>query len=280
VYDTNTPTGDYSLKYTFNGCEKSATLSVTRLILPEKDALCADAETYSLPVAGAWTVPTGFTLQNDNQTVTWNKATLPAKIYTFTYQSGNCQDDFALELHAVPEADFVTNSATNEFITDDPVQLNATILNGADVPNATYFWKFGDGATSNEVSPTHRYTQPNSYTIELTVTSVHNCTTTVRKAIRVDDLFRVDLPNVFTPNGDDINDVFPPKGYFPPNVRVTMTIVDRFGQLVYRYQSESDLPWEAKDVPAGTYFYSIEMRDNQKPDRQPVIRQGQITVIR
>jgi hypothetical protein len=59
-----------------------------------------------------------------------------------------------------------------------------------------------------------------------------------------------------------------------------MTIVDRFGQLVYRYQSESDLPWEAKDVPAGTYFYSIEMRDNQKPDRQPVIRQGQITVIR
>jgi gliding motility-associated-like protein len=278
-YDTNTPTGEYSLKYTLNGCEKTATLSVTRLILPEKDARCADAETYTLPVAGAWTVPTGFILKNDNQTVTWTKA-LPAKVYTFTYQSGNCQDDFTFQLHSVPEADFVTNSATNEFVTDDPVILQATLLNGADVPNATYFWKFGDGATSNEVSPTHRYSQPNSYTIELTVTSVHNCTTTVSKTIRVDDLFRTDLPNVFTPNGDDINDVFPPKGYFPPNVRVTMTILDRFGQVVYRYNSESALPWDAKDVPAGTYFYSVELRDAQKPDRQPVIRQGQITVIR
>lgn len=35
----------------------------------------------------------------------------------------------------------------------------------------TAFWDFGDGATSNQISPTHTYTQPGKYTVKVAVTS-------------------------------------------------------------------------------------------------------------
>lgn len=36
-------------------------------------------------------------------------------------------------------------------------------------PKITYYWKFGDGHTSTEVSPEHIYEKPGKYTVELTV---------------------------------------------------------------------------------------------------------------
>lgn len=40
-------------------------------------------------------------------------------------------------------------------------------------------WDFGDGGTSNQSDPTHTYLAPNTYSVELTVTSDNNCTSTV-----------------------------------------------------------------------------------------------------
>jgi PKD repeat protein len=49
-----------------------------------------------------------------------------------------------------------------------------------DVENdqVTYLWDFGDGATSNETSPTHKYTKPDRYTVTVTVTDARGAGTT------------------------------------------------------------------------------------------------------
>jgi len=43
---------------------------------------------------------------------------------------------------------------------------------------ATYSWSFGDGTTSIEQSPSHKYTKKGTYTATLTVTDVHGLTST------------------------------------------------------------------------------------------------------
>ena len=67
------------------------------------------------------------------------------------------------------------------------------------------------------------------------------------------------LPNVITPNGDGINDVFEPEleGDF---LSMEMEIFDRWGKRVYRQESKDSLSWDAANVSDGVYFCAIEFR--------------------
>ncbi len=61
------------------------------------------------------------------------------------------------------------------------------------------------------------------------------------------------MPNVFTPNGDGINEFFGPK-ILEGIQRYEMAIYDRWGRLLYR----GTTPWKPDEsVPEGVYFYQI-----------------------
>ncbi|MBI2869657.1 MAG: PKD domain-containing protein [Chloroflexi bacterium] len=52
--------------------------------------------------------------------------------------------------------------------TGDNIRFTAQVSGG--FPPYSYQWDFGDGNTSNEVSPSHAYTSAGDYTVSLTVT--------------------------------------------------------------------------------------------------------------
>jgi gliding motility-associated-like protein len=68
--------------------------------------------------------------------------------------------------------------------------------------------------------------------------------------VQTDDLF---VPNVFTPNGDQLNQ------YFTIDDRLkgtTFSVFDRWGKRVYQsndYQND----WDGDDLPSGVYFYLL-----------------------
>jgi gliding motility-associated-like protein len=88
------------------------------------------------------------------------------------------------------------------------------------------------------------------------------------------------LPNVFTPNGDGINDCISVSN---EGCIESMKCVfyNRWGQLVYE-SSEKGFCWDSRNingalVPAGTYFYVYE---GELRNGKSIVRKGQITILR
>jgi gliding motility-associated-like protein len=146
------------------------------------------------------------------------------------------------------------------------------------------YWLFGNGKTatlSTVSSTTALYTQPGTYTVTL-YAHKGECVASDRAVIVVDVPSQMVIPNVFTPNGDGINDL-----YFlqrSSNMsRITALIYDRWGNKVYEIDSNTgNIEWDGntmygKPAPTGTYFYIItgEGRDGKVYDEK-----GSLSLIR
>ncbi len=121
-------------------------------------------------------------------------------------------------------------------------------------PNLTFTWDWGDG--SNQVSiltvVQHTYGIINgnaTITITLTVKNTAGCEIKKSKSVELISF----IPNIFTPNGDGINDVF-----MKDNL---ITILDRSGTILYHGINGWDGTYKGKIVNRDTYFYLIELID-------------------
>ncbi|SUJ00932.1 gliding motility-associated C-terminal domain [Sphingobacterium spiritivorum] len=90
---------------------------------------------------------------------------------------------------------------------------------------------------------------------EYSITDEYGLSDTARVTLNI--LSRdLHIPNVFTPNGDGINDYFEIIGYEYYD-RIGITIVNRWGNEVYR-NGTYDNKWNGSGLNTGTYFYIIE----------------------
>lgn len=124
-------------------------------------------------------------------------------------------------------------------------------------------WNFGDGTSSEDFSPSHTFEEYGTYTIELIVTDANGEEKKDYRVIEVEANSAITvLPNVFTPNGDGINDFCAVKG---KNLAAfQMKVFNRSGNVIFESQS-IDNSWDGKNkfgenIPIGTYFYLISAR--------------------
>jgi gliding motility-associated-like protein len=144
--------------------------------------------------------------------------------------------------------------------------------------NLTYTWTYGDGLGSNLTSPTHTYTSVGNYTVML-IASNGSCIDTATKTIITEQSTMIIIPNIFSPNGDNINDVF-----FIINTGMSSlncTIFNRWGQLLYTITAPNQ-GWDGKtpngdNAPDGTYMYILQAQGlNGKTYKQ----NGTVTLVR
>jgi gliding motility-associated-like protein len=93
------------------------------------------------------------------------------------------------------------------------------------------------------------------------------------------------LPNVFTPNGDDVHDLFLPYPFRFVD-QVDFKVYSRWGNLVFE-TTDPDLNWDGKnlngkELEAGTYHYTCEVFNQVNENEAQVVSilTGYIELIR
>lgn len=138
-----------------------------------------------------------------------------------------------------------------------------------------YEWIFGDGNTVTTFDTTafeYLYADSGTFTVTLIAyNDVTGCTDTmvIENGVYVDPTSLILVPNVITPNGDGLNDMFPidpaNNDFFPFKIRniydFTGEIYNRWGEQVYKWTQPLG-GWDGRStsglvLEAGTYYYVI-----------------------
>ncbi len=143
-----------------------------------------------------------------------------------------------------------------------PSPLNVSFTNNS-VNAVNYSWFFGNGHSSTSTNPgPQAYTGPGTYTIVL-VASNGNCQAydTLTVTVLAEMPYLV-VPNVFTPNGDHVNDLFKVSS---SGIKIFQcTIYDRWGIEMFSWNDPAS-GWDGtkggNSATDGTYFYVIEGKD-------------------
>lgn len=101
----------------------------------------------------------------------------------------------------------------------------------------------------------------------------------------VDNCVAYELPNVFTPNGDGVNDLFTPVEEFRFIKDIDINIYNRWGQVVF-HTTNPAINWNGNvdnsggACPEGVYYYVCVVNEIRVTGIQPVTLKGFIQLIR
>ncbi len=152
----------------------------------------------------------------------------------------------------------------------------------------SYFWDFGDLSAANgsnnssATNPSHYYNNVGVYSVHLIATSIKGCRDTAMVAVEITPDFALYIPNAFTPDGNDKNDIFQPMGIGIDEENYRMDIFDRWGENVFSSNNfrrgwDGTLKGGSKLAPQGVYIYKLSVYD-LRGNKHPYV--GHVTVIR
>lgn len=168
-----------------------------------------------------------------------------------------------------------------------------------------YFWVMNPtyNITSTEPEPRFTYVETGTYTTELKVYNPQGCDTSYYHTVQVEPV-KLKIPNVFTPNGDNVNDYFiialdnggsgnggstggdsksnyedvleyenyePLSRYYESS---ELTVFNRWGRVVFHsrdYQND----WDGGGLSDGTYFYVLKCHGL----KQDATYQGSVMIV-
>lgn len=153
----------------------------------------------------------------------------------------------------------------------------------------SYYWDLGNGTTSGDMYPITYYDTCGTYTVQLRAENSQGCMDTTFYQFEIlcpqDPTIPVvlEIPNVFTPNGDGTNDYFNVNLSSGTFAEFRGQIFNRWGVEVYAWNEgqTKDAGWDGKidgtEAAAGAYFYIIFYKQQ---DGQSKVEKGTLTLFR
>jgi len=257
--------GTYTVQVTTDkGCTTTpvqTTVKVVPKIVPQISGavtVCAGTSTQLTASGGLyykWTPSAGL----DHDDIA-NPIATPLQTTTYTVDISNdgCDDNsqsVTVTVNQLP----VASAGSNKIISaGQSVKLNGSVT--------------GDNIISTSWTPTTGLSDPSSLTpvatptedITYTLTVVSSTCGQSTSTVFVRVYQQVNPPNVFTPNGDLKNDywVMDALSTYPESIT---QVFNRYGQVVFQTRGYAS-PWDGKQngkpVPAGTYYYIIDLNNN------------------
>jgi len=184
---------------------------------------------------------------------------------TLTIIDGNgCTVDTMIEV-PTREAITITLAPNYEIRLGESLQLFPSVTGPFPITN--YQWSPSEGLSCVDCA-NPEVTPGGNTTYTLIVTDANGCTATAITNVRTNTQRDIYIPNVFSPNGDEINDVF--QVFSGPGVsRInSFMIFDRWGGLMWEGRNllpsgEGSPGWNGKrngrDAQPGVYAYKIEI---------------------
>ena len=211
-------------------------------------SLTANPTGGATPFTYSWTGPNGFTSTEQNPMLL-SSAPPMAGTYSVTVTDALGQTATGITkvvVNPIPNSEFTlsTNIVDNRH--------NSVAYSIPPEKGVNYAWNFGDGTADNQPSSTHYYTITGStaeFKIQLIATDSIGCISITSRTIEVTPF----IPNVFSPNGDGVNDIFM-AGY-------GLQIFDRYGTILYKGTSGWDGTFNGKRMDNDTYFYLLNYTD-------------------
>ena len=234
------------------------------------------------PYSFNWTGPGSFTASTQNLSGlaggTYNVKVTDANGIVNTASVKVDESDALLSLSATAIAATRTMSIDGTVILGVALgSINLTV-NGGTAP-FSYVWTGPDNFTANTEDPIDLA----GGTYVVVVTDANGCTATISTDVGVqivlaeDQSCTVFVPNVFTPNGDGINDYFEIRCLYN-YANAEIEIFNRNGNLLYKRdhygnidywgskekafwngRSENNLNFMGSEVPVGTYYYILKL---------------------
>jgi|GEM_PF-362345 len=205
---------------------------------------------------------------------------MPTRVYGTQFSKYGCESGWA-QVDIVVYPSPIAKFGTKDSVKSGDVPLDIQFVNessvGADSVNVDllYTWTFGPFGVSDELDPQFTFEQIGNYEVRLLVDN-GVCQDSAVMRVQLDRITNFFIPNVFTPNGDQNNDLF----------EWTIEGIDEFRIVIYNrwgtkvFQSETlDDHWDGGKEPDGTYFYVVTGKE-QTLDAETVEYRGDLTLIR
>lgn len=141
-------------------------------------------------------------------------------------------------IHPNPIADYNFSPTLTTIF--DP-EIHFTNNSSSDVVSLSY--QFGDGSSSNSFETYHTYQVPGKFIVTQNVTNNFGCTNYTEKTITILPEFRFWVPNSFTPDGNNKNDVFLPIVIGVSNYK--FYVFDRWGEQLF-FTNDPSKGWDGK----------------------------------
>jgi len=296
VYN-NLATGTYSLTVKdANGCEFVAPTTTltnpnapTNIVYTSTNAKCdGTGGTLTVSNTTGGTAPYTYSFNGSAFTNTLNYTSINASIYSLIVKDANgCEftESIIINANTPLSASFsaTVQSGGNDTLTEVTASsgynnsyvwnyssqnevLNASFINiSSSGIGVTYNWIFNNGQTTDTITNNlnnllQNIQGPNSLNVTLIVTNGDaTCNDTAKILIEIKS--SLIIPNIFSPNGDGINDVFliKYKGY----KELQLSVFNRWGNKYYE-TTKPEEGWNGDKAAEGTYFYVITGKGNDE----------------
>lgn len=254
--------GDYTVTATSNGCTSTSTTTLVVLepFLSTNFISVTTCENHPVQlfafggISYKWLPSESLSSSEIANPIANPKETT---IYTVTASNGICSETATVKVTIIKNAVADAGKDLKAF-EGSPVTLNGKVTGD----NVTYFWTPSDYLDDpTKLNP--KASPPSDITYTLHAVSADGCLSSTDD-VAVSFYPKIVIPNSFTPNGDGVNDTWNILAINSfPNARIKVT--SRYGNLVYQ-NTGNYTPWDGKsngkDLPAGTYYYTIYFNDD------------------
>lgn len=143
---------------------------------------------------------------------------------------------------------------------------------------SSYKWDFGDGQSSVEEHPIHRYQSNEVFEACLEARGLNTCRDTICKTILVNLDGNIDIPNAFSPDGDNVNDILFVRAFGA--VEINLKIFNRWGEFLFETNDLSigwDGTWRGEPQEMEVYVYILSGTLN---NGRKIFKKGNVTLLR